>query len=66
MRERGPRFDYNGHVSRKSGSGGGYPPALFGGTCSVCGAGFVGPKNRKFCDEHSKHIRYTGRNSGKK
>jgi hypothetical protein len=28
---------------------------------SVCGVAFLGPPNRRFCDEHSHTIRYRGR-----
>ena len=26
-----------------------------------CGVAFHGPPSRRYCDEHSQHVRYTGR-----
>ena len=31
------------------------------GHCRICGALFMGPGNRKFCEEHSPSIKYRGR-----
>jgi hypothetical protein len=37
------------------------------GTCQKivngkpCGKPFVGPKSRKYCDDHSAHVKYAGR-----
>jgi len=31
------------------------------GKCSVCGAVFTGPKNRKYCNLHSKYTKFSGR-----
>ena len=31
------------------------------GRCRVCGAPFMGPGNRKYCEEHSPSIKYRGR-----
>jgi hypothetical protein len=31
------------------------------GHCRICGAPFMGPGNRKFCEEHSPSIKYRGR-----
>jgi len=27
----------------------------------VCGREFTGPRNRKYCDEHSDRVQYTGK-----